>query len=779
MDIYFVEQREIILGTILCPPSTPQLVDSDAWHPGYLQRLETAKLRGLLKEERRTLLSVAEDSQKQGDHLKDRLLEVSGQTGELLSKIEGLGAVFSLFKDALECESFVVDLDVEVGEQNALENESLGNSALGENGRLFLRSRNKRTFSSAAERIRLTYHQDRNADEKRWVALDAVINPQLYHHVTVNEAEEMRWDTLYYTTLNREDILRVLSLPHEIELALPFLHTPDEIIAHELLGRYTHGIRADHFSRKDKLSQDACVIAPSTSTSPGGTRQTDGGAEGDESETMAAAEKGPDSVPSRVISRLRRAAEALVKLPAERSQDEAVWLAIDQILRPNFYCEEDEANSEQRDDVHKELDAKEDSRKVWFRADEEKHADHTGNGTAMGTIVQQMWVDNARATTEVMRAKLLSREARVSEHEALVRGVVEFFDEAELKRLTRDNKEPNVTKIPENTCNSRSYATDSSNTSIIEDRCVPRGNFDAYTSGAVSQGERSQIKLPEAQPDGLKQIHTVEEHVIREIVQNAISRFFVREEETPVGRNMTRSLAMLQEVALRLGRGHRNVFEGLTRQTAYDALMSSSTLPSCSSSHRYSADADDSAIVSPRDREITSAAQGQKTVVVSGEGTRGSETRTGGSRFAEEPRQTDGARSVLSSSWGGNDRVCDICEAGGTNGEFGAKRFETENGMPESAPGFDPCTEDELPGGERATIVTKEKTHWSSETSDVSRRVKAVGTRKIFGSWEEIHPASLGTDSQAKKNETMREVEEVHVYPASYCRGTARGTAPV
>lgn len=786
MDKCFVEKREIVLGTFLCLPSTPQWVDSDAWHSGYLQRLEAAKLVELLEKERRTLLSVAEDSQKQDDQLKDRVLEVSCQTRKLLSKIEGLGAVFSLLKGALECESFVVDLDVEVGEQNALENDNLGNSGVGENGRLFLHSRNKRTFSSAAERIRLTHHQDRNADEKRWVALDAVLNPQSYHHVTVTEAEEMRWDTLYYTTLTREDIIRVFSLPHEIQLALPFLHTPDEVVAHELLGRYSHGIRAGHFAQIDKLSQDACVIISSTSTSPGGARQTDGGADGDESETLVAAEKGPDSVPWRVISRMRRAAEALVKLPVERSQDEAVWLAIDQRLRPNFYCVEDEATGEQRDDVHNELYAKEDARYAWFRAGEEENAGHAGDHTAMGTIVQRLWADRARATTEEVRARLLSREARVREHEALVRAVVEFVDEAELKRLTRDNKEPKATKPPENTCNSRSCTTKSSKTSIIEERCVPSGNFDAYTGGAVSEGERSQFQLPDSQQtsvtaefDGLKKFLKMEDQVIREIAQNAISSFYVREEETPVGRNMTRSLAMLQEVALRLGRGQRNVFEGLTRQTAYAALMSPSTLPSCSSSPLNSANADDLAIVGPRAREVTSAAQGQKAVVVSGEGTPGSKTRTGGSRVAEEPRQKDGARSALYSSWEENDRICDILEAGGTSGEFGAKQFKTKNGMSESAPGFDPCTEDELPGGKRSTIVTKASKHRSNETSVVSSRVKAVRTRKIFGSWEDIHPAFLGTDSQAKTFETTREVEEVEVHPASYCRGTGRGTTPI
>ncbi|CAM9783945.1 unnamed protein product, partial [Ectocarpus sp. 12 AP-2014] len=57
-------------------------------------------------------------------------------------------------------------------------------------------------------------------------------------------------------------------------------------------------------------------------------------------------------------------------------------------------------------------------------------------------------------------------------------------------------------------------------------------------------------------------------------VQRVLSRFLVAEEETPLGRDMTRSLAMLQEVALRLGRGQPDIFSGLNPQTALAALRS-------------------------------------------------------------------------------------------------------------------------------------------------------------------------------------------------------------
>lgn len=193
-----------------------------------MQRVETDELVRLLTDERRELGSMAQDSEQQGAHAGGLRSAVSNQGTELASTMEGIGAVFSLLKGALEeDESFTKDLSSAALGLKTAENESLGvgddlarGSTGGTNMSGKARGRSKcrgwRLPPSAAARVRATHHRNRTADEKRWVALDVVVNPSMYHHVSQTEADEMRWDALYYTRLDREDIVRVLSLPHQV-----------------------------------------------------------------------------------------------------------------------------------------------------------------------------------------------------------------------------------------------------------------------------------------------------------------------------------------------------------------------------------------------------------------------------------------------------------------------------------------------------------------------------------------------------------------------------------
>ena len=40
-------------------------------------------------------------------------------------------------------------------------------------------------------------------------------------------------------TLDKEEVVRLLKLPAELQLALPFLHNPEQIYAHKILNHYT------------------------------------------------------------------------------------------------------------------------------------------------------------------------------------------------------------------------------------------------------------------------------------------------------------------------------------------------------------------------------------------------------------------------------------------------------------------------------------------------------------------------------------------------------------
>lgn len=104
-------------------------------------------------------------------------------------------------------------------------------------------------------------HQ-RSLEEKQWVALDILINPDLYTALSVVEKEELQLNDEYKTELTREDVARILGLPHEIQLALPQMKSAAEIDAHKLLTTYTLEHGDAEFAKADEQSQDHLSLAP-------------------------------------------------------------------------------------------------------------------------------------------------------------------------------------------------------------------------------------------------------------------------------------------------------------------------------------------------------------------------------------------------------------------------------------------------------------------------------------------------------------------------------------
>lgn len=79
---------------------------------------------------------------------------------------------------------------------------------------------------------------------------------------------ELQFSDEYTTDLQADDVIRILQLPEEIQLALPHLRSRAEIDAHKLLTKYTHGRsrRDSHdpdqaeVALADELSQDCCFL---------------------------------------------------------------------------------------------------------------------------------------------------------------------------------------------------------------------------------------------------------------------------------------------------------------------------------------------------------------------------------------------------------------------------------------------------------------------------------------------------------------------------------------
>lgn len=103
--------------------------------------------------------------------------------------------------------------------------------------------------------IRFKPSHQRSSEEKRWVALDILVNRNLYDGLSTFEKEEMQLNDEYKTGLQPDDVRRILSLPHEIQLALPRLDCPEEIDAHRLLVMHTFEHGGQGFAEADNSSQ--------------------------------------------------------------------------------------------------------------------------------------------------------------------------------------------------------------------------------------------------------------------------------------------------------------------------------------------------------------------------------------------------------------------------------------------------------------------------------------------------------------------------------------------
>lgn len=528
----------------------------------------------LLKGERRKLRAAVEVAQRQYEQARHVNTVYRRETTRFTSTLKEIGTISRLLSAALVDEAFNRDVHDAAMDQQAIENDVLG--FLGKPTRCTnggessaCRSRPPDPFKSQSDAllVRAKHHRDRSAEEKRWVALDAVVNPTLYHHVTRKEAEEMRWDALYYTHFEGEDISRILELPAQVQLALPFLHTPGEIEAHEILGRYTLGIKADHFLRQDRHSQDACLedrppdrLPSSLMVSAGNISNTRATASRNlEEEKWRMGKTSP-----RILAVMRNRAQVQLKTVAERDLEEAVWLALDRLLRPGFYSDEDEAEGDRDDDLHQEDDAREDTRNVCVT----NSAQSTSDGGANMNGVSHFHAD-------VLDCAEGDAGDGANERETLAAKAAKTFNQNDLECLVREGLGKTESIVVER--GNGSAFPGSSGIGGPEARGQPWRAI-ARVSASTMLGDSSEGDGHTAWAESTTGEEAKDNESdrslarLREIAQNALSRFVLHEEATPIGGQMVQSLAMFKEATLRLCRVQHKGVQDLKQDKAVISL---------------------------------------------------------------------------------------------------------------------------------------------------------------------------------------------------------------
>lgn len=460
----------------------------------------------------------------------------------------------------------------------------------------------------------------------------------------------------------------------------------------------------------------------------------------------------------RVLGCMQRAAEANLKLAAERDDEEAVWCALDTKLRPDLYRDSDETAADRAEEMHREADAREDARHTWLatpsdasdEAGATKMAEVAGTGacTTMGEVVQKK--RQADKDDEDAAARKV-----VDDREALVEGVTNSFTVDDIKALATAaaGESHGACGLEQEEELALVAATDIPTPAGANDGGVgllasttARGEAEKCVDQTKQSDNNSTDEKARTETTGSEQHQAEERRRLVETVKKVLPRFLVAEEETPLGRDMTRSLAMLQEVALRLETGQRNVFSGLNPQSAL-AMVRSRWQPTTTAEPT-------AAEHSAAPATIAAAVEREEGKGATVGGAAGGCKRKEQKAFIEAAATAppEGAAGAASSVYAGCIK---------TNDADNKQRAEVET---RSTSELEPrrLTGDSGDGG---SVVNS---GGGSMTSQTPRKLE-----KVFGSWEEVHPAALGISSQEA---AYSSVEGSEAHPASFRSMSSKGT---
>ena len=230
-------------------------VDTDVWTPGYMQRVQKKALTdSMSKEQEKIEVKLRQfdiDLEQNMTNSKD-LQYAMKREGRACGR---LGAAVKSFKDVI-MRTRITDEAMDSIVKSMI--EAQWKAELMEERRMkefdFKRAAAEIGAESEADQLRMKAHELRTTEEKHYIAMDLVLNPEAYSHLTLSEIEQMRLDKDYHTDLSLTDMERIMKLPALITLALPFLFSQEEVEAHRLINKYWRSQDDTYFSEKDAKS---------------------------------------------------------------------------------------------------------------------------------------------------------------------------------------------------------------------------------------------------------------------------------------------------------------------------------------------------------------------------------------------------------------------------------------------------------------------------------------------------------------------------------------------
>ena len=329
--------REILRVT----EHTGVLIDTDVWVEGVTQR---CRKKDLLKHLHRELESSTEKAavvKKEMDDIRHILLAGTESISKLKRDIDKLVHSSKIFHKALH-------LFKKTGVQTMVKNLSDLQEQATKTEQRKARERDieklvgrstgddKGSATTALDKVRMTDSDLRTKEERQFVAIDLVLYPEAYLHLSVAEAEQMQFDSDYSCPLSKVDIERIMKLPEQVNLALPFLSTADEINVHKLVNKFYRGIDDNSLREKDFYGPDRIAAGDGQSLVGTVSLPSQWGGLLDGKDLQDADGIHDILIRESLRDRLRSLAE-----DEPTTIDEQMWIQMDKILSPHIYDKEE------------------------------------------------------------------------------------------------------------------------------------------------------------------------------------------------------------------------------------------------------------------------------------------------------------------------------------------------------------------------------------------------------------------------------------------------------
>lgn len=108
-------------------------------------------------------------------------------------------------------------------------------------------------LSYDTKKIRHKTPESRTVDEQKWVSVDHLIYPSMYpQEIASTGTDYFIIDPTNDLRLSMESVKRIIKLPEQIQLALPFIRDTMELECHRLWNTITRGRGEDYFRRLDQ-----------------------------------------------------------------------------------------------------------------------------------------------------------------------------------------------------------------------------------------------------------------------------------------------------------------------------------------------------------------------------------------------------------------------------------------------------------------------------------------------------------------------------------------------